>query len=254
MRDTSTITQALSAEHVFTNIYEKNVWGGSDSSSGTGSDHYQTRIIARTIPDLVSAFHIETILDLPCGDFHWMSRVDLSGIEYIGADIVKALIRKNRQQHGRPGVSFRRLDLIADKLPCVDLILCRDCLVHLPFADVFAALTNICRSDAEYLLTTTFPDRTANSDISTGDWRPLNLERAPFFLPPPVSIINEGCTEGGGYFRDKSLGLWSVADIASALTLAPGLDSARQCDSTCVQERGTIPGRPPLCVSSREQV
>lgn len=209
--------ESRAAEHVFTNIYRNNSWNGIDSSSGTGSDFHQTRIIARTLPTLVSALRIETILDLPCGDFHWMSRVDLSGVDYVGADIVRELIRKNRQQHGRAGVSFRRLNLLTDSLPFVDLILCRDCLVHLPFADVFVALINICRSGAEYLLTTTFPDRTENRDIEAGDWRPLNLQRAPFRLPSPLRVINEGCTEGGGYFHDKSLGLWRVADIAALL-------------------------------------
>ena len=42
----------------------------------------------------------------------------------------------------------------------------------------------------------------------TGDWRPLNLERPPFNLPAPALLLNEGCTEGGDTFADKSLGLW----------------------------------------------
>jgi hypothetical protein len=205
-------TTPPAAEVIFTDIYATNAWGGSDSCSGTGSDVYQTRIIAREIPVLLFDLGVTTMLDVPCGDFHWMSRVDLDGVDYTGADIVDALVRQNQQQ-ARAGVRFRRLNLITDRLPRVDLILCRDCLVHLPFADAFSALNNICRSGSEYLLTTTFPTRADNEDIETGDWRPLNLERAPFCLPPPLRIINEGCTEGDGFFDDKSLGLWRVADL-----------------------------------------
>jgi len=209
------------AEDVFTDIYAKNAWGGSDSFSGTGSDLHQTRVIAREIPGLLSDLGAASMLDVPCGDFHWMSRVDLTGIDYTGADIVDALIAANQQRHGRAGLRFRRLNLISDPLPRVDLVFCRDCLVHLPFADIWAALRNIGRSRSEYLLTTTFTDRTANDDIAMGDWRPLNLECAPFLLPPPVRVINEGCTEGDGFFGDKSLGLWRVADIRARLRRAP---------------------------------
>ena len=219
MGNKNIVTTATAAARIFTDIYHRNAWNGRDSFSGTGSDLDQTRIIAREIPALLSELNVKTMLDVPCGDFHWMSRVDLSGINYIGSDIVDAIIMKNRELYERPGLRFRRLDLLEDRLPQVDLILCRDCLVHLSFDDVFTALDNICRSGSEYLLTTTFPARNDNADILMGDWRPLNLERAPFHLPRPLRAIDEGCTEGGGYFVDKSLGLWRVEDVRRVLSL-----------------------------------
>jgi hypothetical protein len=93
------------------------------------------------------------------------------------------------------------------------LILCRDCLVHFSFDDIFKALNNLRASGSRFLLTTTFPTRQENQPIPTGKWRPLNLERAPFFLPPPLTILNEGCTENGGEYADKSLGLWQLDDV-----------------------------------------
>jgi hypothetical protein len=207
----------ISAEEVFAEIYLTNGWNGTHSCSGTGSDLFQTRVIAREIPVLCADLGVSTLLDVPCGDFHWMSRVDLDGVDYTGADIVDDLITRNQALHGRENVRFRKLNLLSDTLPRVDLILCRDCLVHLPFADVFTALGRICQSGSDYLLTTTFPGRADNADIEMGDWRPLNLQQAPFTLPPPLWTINEGCTEGDGFFDDKSLGLWRVADIRQAL-------------------------------------
>jgi hypothetical protein len=206
-----------SAEAVFADIYWTNGWNGTHSLSGTGSDLFQTRVVVREIPALCADLGVRTLLDIPCGDFHWMSQVDLSGVDYTGADIVDDLIARNQRQHARENVRFRKVNLLSDRLPRVDLVLCRDCLVHLPFAAVFAALGRICRSGSDYLLTTTFPDRADNSDIEMGDWRPLNLQQAPFTLPPPLWTINEGCTEGDGFFVDKSLGLWRVADIGKAL-------------------------------------
>lgn len=41
----------------------------------------------------------------------------------------------------------------------------------------------------------------------------INLERAPFGFPPPLELVNEGCTEGDGRFADKSLALWRIAEL-----------------------------------------
>jgi hypothetical protein len=36
----------------------------------------------------------------------------------------------------------------------------------------------------------------------------LNLQCAPFNLPPPIDVLIEDCKEGGGAYIDKALGLW----------------------------------------------
>lgn len=202
-----------SAEQVFTDIFRRNRWQGEASVSGKGSDRAQTERIAAALPGLCAELGVRSLLDIPCGDYHWMRDVDLGDIEYLGADLVRELVASN-QRHAREGVSFRRLDLLTDPLPCVDLVLCRDCLVHFSFADVSRALRTIAASGSEWLLTTTFPDRPRNEDIATGRWRPLNLEVGPFHLPPPARLLNEGCTEADGRYADKSLGLWRVREIA----------------------------------------
>lgn len=203
-------------QEVFSDIFRRNRWAGSRSVSGTGSDEIQTRVVARRLPELISQFDISTMLDIPCGDFHWMSKVDLRGVDYLGADIVDDLVADNAQRHGSDLRKFIALDLIRDPLPGVDLLFCRDCLVHLSFADIRLALQNIGHSGSRYLLTTTFTDK-ENFDIRTGQWRPINLQRPPFNLPPPLALVNEECTEGGGGHGDKSLGLWRVADLKALL-------------------------------------
>jgi len=207
-----------STEDIFTDIYVGNKWSGKDSISGTGSDVYQTRIIISELPAVFRNFHIHTMLDIPCGDFYWMKKVNMGSVDYTGADIVMDLIQKNRQNFEKHNIHFRQLNLIKDTMPKVDLIFCRDCLVHFSFKDIFQALHNICESESTYLLTTTFTDRQHNPDIATGQWRPINLEVAPFIFPAPLTIINEECTESNGAYRDKSLGLWEIADIRAILT------------------------------------
>lgn len=201
-----------SPEQVFTDIYRKNKWFGTDSVSGAGSDIVQTQRIMEAMPLLFHDLGVRSLLDVPCGDFFWMSKVDLDGIDYLGGDIVADIVARNTAAHAKPGVRFERIDLIRDALPKADVILVRDCLVHLSYENILRALRNISSSGSTYLLTTTFPGRT-NIDIPTGRWRPLDLEVPPFSLPPPFKLVEEGCTEGDGAFREKSLGLWRVADI-----------------------------------------
>ncbi len=203
----------VSADQVFTSIYNRNGWGGRQSVSGRGSDTDQVQTLVQTLPRLLREFGVRTLLDIPCGDFHWMKGVDLDGIDYTGADIVEALTADNQTRYARDGVRFVTRNLITGPLPAADLVFCRDCLVHFSFADIFKALRTLADSPCTWLLATTFTDRTGNRDITTGEWRPLALDKAPFLLPPPVRLLHEGCTENGGLYQDKALGLWRMEDI-----------------------------------------
>ena len=203
-----------STAKVFTETYNRNLWGSSESISGTGSEFNQTKTLIKGLEKLLNDLDIRTVLDIPCGDFNWMQKVDLSKIEYIGADIVKELIKKNIVQHKeKSNFKFMVLDLIKDPLLKTDIIIIRDCLVHLSYADIFAALENIRSSECKYLLTTTFTAHRVNSDIITGGWRTINLQEQPFNFPSPLLIINEDCTEYNGEYNDKSMGLWEINKI-----------------------------------------
>jgi hypothetical protein len=205
--------QALDSTQAFRHAYRTNLWSGPESRSGPGSGLEQTQVLRAALPELCRRRKIRSLLDVPCGDWCWMASVDLAGIEYTGGDLLEELVEENQRVFGGPGRRFQRLDLTASVLPGADLLLCRDCLVHLSAADVSRALANIRRSDISYLLATTFPAEPENREIVTGDWRPVNLEARPFSLPPPLELIVERCTEAGGRFPDKSLGLWGVADL-----------------------------------------
>ncbi|HCV97955.1 MAG TPA: hypothetical protein DGJ56_01535 [Verrucomicrobiales bacterium] len=196
------------AEDRFKYIYETNHWDEAESVSGPGSTLEETEPIRRELPALLAELGASSLLDLPCGDFHWMQHTDLSGVRYIGGDLVGDLIERNRAKYASDGVEFKKIDLVNNTLPAVDVILCRDCLVHLSFADAQAALSNIARSGAGWLLATSFPSVTRNDDIVTGQWRPINLTLPPFNLPEPEQVIGENCTESE--FADKNLSLWPV--------------------------------------------
>ena len=207
-----------SAAAIFSEIYHTNFWGSPDSRSGAGSDLVQTAEVRRWLPEIVREIGARSMLDVPCGDFHWMREVELD-LDYVGADVVSDLIARNQEVYGGQRRTFVVCDEIRQRPPQADLVFCRDLLVHFSYADISAALRNIVASGATYLLTTTFPGR-SNFDIATGQWRPIDLQAQPFGLPAPVELLNEKCTEGGGDWSDKSLGLWRVVDVEAALMQA----------------------------------
>ena len=144
-----------------------------------------------------------------------MKEVALGVESYTGIDIVESLIEKHSEQFGSASRHFLCRNLVVDELPQADLILCRDCLVHLRFKHIRKVLINFQRSGAKYLLMTTFTDRDKNFDlIGANDfWRTLNFELPPFNFPAPLKLINEHCTEEQNQYGDKCLGLWRLEDI-----------------------------------------
>ena len=172
---------------VFESAYATHAWGSAESGSGLGSEVAETPSVRLYLSDVLRRLNIRSFLDAPCGDWNWMRLVDLAGIDYVGADIVASVIDSNRVRFARPGIRFIVADLSNDPLPRADLILCKDCLVHLSFQDIAAVLENFRCSGATWLLVNSCSHAVDNVNKFTGlDWRHLNLQRAPFHFPPPV--------------------------------------------------------------------
>jgi hypothetical protein len=201
----------------FTARYEYEVTrpgGRQETVCGAGSTMAQTRVARETVARVVREHGVKTLLDAPCGDMNWMKHVPLDGVRYIGGDVVEKMVDENRATlggltAGGGSREFMVLDIIKNVPPKADLILCRDFLVHMVEADVKRALANFSASGSTYLLATTFPATTANVDLKfPGEWRPINLQIAPFNLPQPVMIVDEECPDANG--RSKSLALWKL--------------------------------------------
>jgi hypothetical protein len=205
----------LGLEERFQRIYETNLWSDPESRSGVGSNLDATRVLRAELPGALRELGTKVLLDAPCGDFSWMRYVELGGIDYIGGDIVPALVAENQRSYGSHARRFVHLDLTRDALPEADVLLCRDCLVHLSYANIRAIFANVARSTIRHVLMTSFPGRGDNEDIDDGDWRPLDFQAPPFSFPPPVLTIVEECEEEGGSYSDKSLCAWRVADLGA---------------------------------------
>lgn len=72
--------RTMSAKEVFTEIYNNN-WKSLESISGRGSEISHTSSLIKDLENLLNRPNISSVLDIPCGDFNWMRKVDLSKIE-----------------------------------------------------------------------------------------------------------------------------------------------------------------------------
>ncbi|MEV3906694.1 class I SAM-dependent methyltransferase [Streptomyces canus] len=206
---------------VFTDIYRTNRWGSDETRSGPGSELQRMKQVIGQLGSLIKDLGVRSVLDAPCGDFNWMQHVDLHGASYLGGDVVTELITANRADHPGPGREFQLLDFTAQPVPRVDLIVCRDALVHFSYQHVVEALTRFRESGSRYLLTTTFSRTPANTDIVTGWWRPIDLCKEPFGLPEPLRVI--GDDESDDFYDDKALALWDLRQIPARF---PGYEPA----------------------------
>ncbi len=192
---------------IFERIYTKNLWGDQQSVSGPGSAPAATAMIRLKLPSLFQNYGIRTVLDAPCGDFSWMKDLVNSIDRYVGADIVSDLVTQNEKSFGSESVSFICADIAMDPLPTADLIICRDCFIHLPTRTIWGALSNFRSTGARYLLVTSDRNVAAYHDIPLGSFRSIDFSQPPFSFPTPLCTIDE--EESGR----RQLCLWDLRSL-----------------------------------------
>lgn len=98
-----------------------------------------------------------------------------------------SIIEINKLKHESYKVKFATSDVVNDEIPSADLVICRDVLFHLPNEDILQIINKVVKSSSKYLLITNHiaveTDSFENLDISTGDFRRIDLFRPPFSLP-----------------------------------------------------------------------
>jgi hypothetical protein len=207
---------SLERRKIFAEIHRTRAWGDGESTSGPGSTRERAASFLHELIELVQSLGVSTLLDAPCGDFSWAKPLADSVSVYIGVDVVPALVADCNQRFSSPRRRFLCLDFVENTLPHADLVLCRDGLVHLSESDIIRALRNLRATGAEYFIATTFTGDRENIDVPTGGWRPLNLERSPFWLPQPLRLVDERCYHTGGIYADKRLALWRFRDLGGS--------------------------------------
>ncbi|CAB4137904.1 hypothetical protein UFOVP328_126 [uncultured Caudovirales phage] len=196
-------------KEIFTDIIQHRRW--LEVPCGSGSTLGFTQLLRDALPDFLIRHNINSMLDAPCGDFSWMSLVKFpENFLYQGGDIVEFMVKENQYKY--PDIDFKVFDLTQDSFPNVDMLFCRDCLFHLCEDDIKKVFDNLLGSSVKYIMTTSYILDYSNHNISTGDFRPINLEQAPFNLPRPIDALDDGLPGEIG----RRLCLWNVQDLQQA--------------------------------------
>lgn len=200
----------------FTYIFKSNTWGSNESISGPGSEVKNTKNIRTEIPIIIKKYNIDSIFDIPCGDYNWFKKINHK-INYVGADIVDEIIHLNNSNFKNFNTKFIKHNIINDKIDQYDLIIVRDLFIHFSDNDIYKALKNIKYSGSKYLLTTYYNDTNFNKSIITGNFRELNLLIKPFNFPRPLFEIDDtGLIKKPNsdlYYENKMLSLFLISDL-----------------------------------------
>lgn len=198
----------------FDRIYRINFWGSRESRSGVGSEAEFTVAYRERLQTALKKLGAKRLFDAPCGDLNWIAVLARDPkIDYLGGDISQTLIADLKERF--PDIPVSAFDICSDPFPPADVWHCRDCLFHLPFADIRRALENFAASTIPYALLTTHTARLhCNPDVTLGGFRYLDLERPPISLPPAERYLKDY-----RFGRDfpRYVGLWRRETIASTL-------------------------------------
>ncbi len=190
------------------------------SKSGLNATLASTERLRRAFPRLFQTYAVKRFVDAPCGDFFWMQHVDLTGIDYHGFEISNTLNDFN-QQFTRDNVHFDILDITSDPLPQADMMMCRDCLVHLTFDMRWAFFENFVASGITWLLITTWLRPDNRWVYHNGGEKSFNMTAEPFSFPQPVELVLETADELPANIADdpqtshRGMGVWHRDTIAA---------------------------------------
>jgi len=163
---------------VFDDIYTYNKW---IFGSGTGSVAFFNKPYLSFINSFLKQYpDIKTVVDIGCGDWQIGKHLALGDRTYIGGDVSNVIIEKSREKYGSEKVTFVHLDAVTDELPEGDLVIIKDVLQHLPTEDVERVLKKL--EKYQYVVTQNdiFENQKNNSDINSGQFRPLDVTKEPF--------------------------------------------------------------------------
>lgn len=205
----------------FSAIYADNLWSSPESGSGLGSEVEFTANLRQWLVTTLPRLGVRSIVDAPCGDFNWMRLVvPQLELDYLGLDIVDSVIAANTKCHSSAQVRFAVANICSDPIPACDLLMVRDCLFHLSYADIDRFLANAAHSEFKYLLTTTHLTRPdfANADIVSGDFRLIDLFKPPFGFTP-ANVIEAVDDYPPGFPAPRQMVLIAKRDVPTGLAL-----------------------------------
>jgi len=159
-------------EHIFSDIYKNNQWGGEPGTfySGEGSYAPSTLLYIEKISEFINSHNIKTVLDIGCGDFAIMSKIlEKVDVQYTGVDVVAELIEHHQRHYANEKTRFVKLNAITDPLPDAELVTVRQVFQHLSNDQILKILGKL--SKFRYVI--------ISEHILLGDFVIPNLDKIP---------------------------------------------------------------------------
>lgn len=180
----------MSDKEIFTDIYITREWGGWNGV-GPGSTEKDG---AQPFIDYLQNFlnshpEITTVIDMGCGYGELLKNIKWpEQAKYLGLDIVDRVIDFNQKHYVKKNIKFSKINKLQDLSKYKgDLLILKDVIQHWTTEQILYARDNII-SNFKYAIIvnniyTKYPT-VVNSEISTGNSRPIDLKAKPFFMNP----------------------------------------------------------------------
>lgn len=178
---------------VMNQIYEQQLWGGSEFDFYSGDGSHQEDIIMPYLEAAISFLksHLKklTICDLGCGDFNIGKHLTPWASKYIAIDIAEQLIERNKSVFKAAHLEFHCLDISTDALPKSDLAILRQVLQHLSNAEITRIVQKL-KHFKYILLTEHVPTGSfvPNKDIISGQGIRLKYNSGVDLLAEPFNL------------------------------------------------------------------
>jgi len=183
------------AAETFSEIYERNAWGGEQGEfySGDGSAQKYADAYAETVRKFIAENKIERVVDLGCGDFRVAAKFVSGNFHYTGCDVVFSLIKHLNETRKNETTEFRCVNIVEDELPDGDLCLTRQVLQHLSNAEIEQVLENT-QKFKHLIITEHYPNPdkefVPNLDIPHGPTVRARFDSAVVLDKPPFNLKN----------------------------------------------------------------
>jgi hypothetical protein len=207
---------------IFGNIYENRLWGvGSNQKvpfySGIGSYDPSVKQYVSLVVDVINRYDVRNVIEIGCGDFTVASQYVDKCHNYLGIEVVRALVEHNQRTYGTKVVNFLFADASRTKLPACDLCIIRQVLQHLSNRDVTNIFQNIT---TKYILVTehlpaahkvTFfnLDKKPGADIRVPRGSGVFIDKPPFNLS--AQVLMEANVTSDIHEADERLVTWLVS-------------------------------------------
>ncbi len=194
-------------EQIFTNIYEKCIWGDNKAgeykgSSGPGSAlNYNKDTYIPFLRNFIKSSSIKTVVDLGCGDFRCGSATyDDLDVVYTGYDAYNKVVENNIATHGASNkYRFIHLDFCNKNEEIVggDLCILKDVLQHWPLSDIYRFMDWLVASGKfKYVLIVNCSyQKQDETDVKAGGFRSLSCDFLPLKKYNPVKMLQYNTKE-----------------------------------------------------------